>query len=347
MTSSVPSAAVVDAASKACSMLRPVSGDEMRCKLEWAWGLERGTLDEHLGYFVDPHLVDVLLDDNLILIAHSDALKKIFLVTSNAPLGFVECRTVINDLYSDSESFEYLVLPVDPSNGITPRSLVSRVPPHLTISSSVDKIFKRWSYGRAEFKALGTSVIKLVTDSPPTGATFKPNARTFIFLRYIHEGWATRHVPPRFLGIEEDSDDDEESAEGSGTMEWEVSTVESEDEEPQSRLLPHEFETDPVPKFQPISMAIEDDAISIDSHITGVEGPEEFYKVSLARGVYETDPSWSKGIRSWAQGASGIDDEKVLLNDGQIETDPREKPRVATSLNLDKPDWQITAARTR
>ncbi|KAF7353814.1 hypothetical protein MVEN_01067000 [Mycena venus] len=300
---SIPAAAVVEATGRAYGTGIPPVEEEVRSRLEWAWGLKRGTLDEHLGRFVDTQFVEILMNDNFIVIAHSDAIMKIFLATSNAPFGFVKSRTVMHDLYLGSESFEYLVVTVDPSAGISP-------------------------YATA-------------------GATFQPNAHTFTLLRYVHEGWATCYVPPRFLGVEEGSNEDEESDEESSTMEWEVGTVASEDDEPQRRLLPHEFETDPVPKFQPVSGAIEDDAISVDSYITGVEDPEEFYKTSLARGIYETDPSWSKGIRSWAQSASGIDDEKVLLNDGQIETDPREKPRVATSLNLDKPDWQITAARTR
>jgi len=300
-----------------------------------------------LARFLDPDFVNILMDDNFIVLAHSDAIKKIFLATSNAPIGFVESRAVMHDLFPGSESFEYLVLPVDPSTGVTPRLMVSSVPPHLSISLCVDKVFKRWGYG--EFAALGSSIIKLVADSSPTGATFKPNSHTFIFLRYIHERWATRHIPPRFLGIEEDSnsDSDEESAEGSSTMEWEVCTIASEDDEPQRRLLPHELGADPVPKFRPVSHADEDDAISYDSHITGVEDPEEFYQASLARGVYETDPSWSKGIQSWAESALGVDDEKMLLNDGQIEEDPGEQPRFAASVDLDKPDYLSRQTATR
>ena len=126
------------------------------------------------------------------------------------------------------------------------------------------------------------------------------------------------------------------SASGAGSrhsMDWDMGSSASCEREPQRRLFPSELQQDPFPSSD------DDDAINCDSHITDVEDPDEFATASMARGDYETDRSWLKGIASWAEGASGVGDEAVLLNDGQINEDPREQPRAATSLDLEKPDY--------
>jgi hypothetical protein len=53
----------------------------------------------------------------------------------------------------------------------------------------------------------------------------------------------------------------------------------------------------------------------------------------------EEDRLWLTGIKSWAEGASVVGDDEPLLNDGQIEEDSREQPRVTTSLDSNKPDY--------
>ncbi|KAJ7778772.1 hypothetical protein DFH07DRAFT_795956 [Mycena maculata] len=321
---------LINAASRAYSPNSPIIVEEIRHRLEWAWGLEYGSLDQHLADFVDPHLVEISTDDTLVLIAPSDLLKELFLVTADLPSSSSKSRVFIQDLYQGHESFEYLVLPVDPASQVLPRVVFSPIPPHLTICSSVGKILKRWGYNRVEFNAIRDSFITLVKTSPPTGATFTPDIDTFIRLRYVHQSWSTCYVPPRFLGLEGPDESDEDAA--SSTMEWEIDTIE---DEPQRRLLPHESQRDPVLKIGPLPH--DDDDASQENYITGVEDPEEYAKVSLARGDY--DRTWLKGVEQWVQGASVVVDDQMLLNDGQIEEDSREQPRVATSLDLDRPDY--------
>ncbi|KAJ7042005.1 hypothetical protein C8F04DRAFT_1078005, partial [Mycena alexandri] len=296
------------------------------CRLEWTWGLEYGALTDHLeGFNSDRQMADILANDDLIAV------------------------------YGRS-SFEYLVLPVDPSSGILPRLLVSSVPPHVTVAPSVDHLLKRWGYERDLFDAACESIMQNVAANPPAGATFQPNSHTFAIIQYLHERWATRCVPSRFRGLDDSDGDEEEgvvikSDEGSSTMEWEVATLASEDEEPQRRLLPHELAADPVVKFRTLVRVADDgdDAISCDSYITGLEGkPEEFSKASIARAKYDDeDAAWEQGIQSWAQGASVVTDERMLLNDDQIEEDPREQPRVATTLDLEKPDYLARQEKVR
>ncbi|KAJ7228218.1 hypothetical protein GGX14DRAFT_611750 [Mycena pura] len=105
------------------------------------------------------------------------------------------------------------------------------------------------------------------------------------------------------------------------------------------RLLPHELEQDPVfEKILPVIRAHhDDDTISCDSHITGVE---EYAKANVARGDYKPMRTWLKGMRRWAQSASEVVEDQVPVNDEQIEEAySREQPRVVTSLDLDKPDY--------
>ncbi|KAJ7494373.1 hypothetical protein B0H11DRAFT_2004363 [Mycena galericulata] len=340
----IPTSAIIEAARRAWNPRSPLSIDEIRGNLEWVWGLEHGTFDEHLAKYSDPHLVDVLMDDNLILLPHSDLIINLHsLTTTNVSTRFSKPREKLQDVYPANEPFEYMVLPVDPSMGPPPRVLKSPVPPHLTISLSIDTILRRRGYLAPDFVALRNSLLELVETCPPDGATFIPDVPNFIELRYMHEVWATCYVPPRFLGLDDSDPDDEDDSEGmaeSSTMEWEVQTL-SNYGEPRRRMLPHEFERDPDPiiKIGPVPSTDDDDAITCDSYITGIEDPEELIKASIARGDYEPSRTWLKGMERWVQGASDVVDGDMLLNDGQIAEDSTEQPRVATSLDLNKPDY--------
>ncbi|KAJ7778778.1 hypothetical protein DFH07DRAFT_539809 [Mycena maculata] len=331
----IPANTIIEAASRAYRADSPIIIDEICHRLEWVWGLEYGVLEEYLSKFSDPQLVNILMDDDLILLAHPDLIRKIFLAkitgTSSKP------RIMIQELYQGCQTFEYLVLPVNPASGVPPRLLSSSIPPHLTICSSVGKILKRWGYGYTDYDTLRDSFINLVKTSPPAGSTFILNVDNFINLRYLHKAWSICPVSSRFLGLG-DSDEEKESGEdaASSTMEWEIETLSNSDE-PQRRLLPHGFEKDPVLKIRPVQVVDDDDdAISQDSYITG-EDPEEYAKASLVRGDY--DRTWLKGMERWVQSASVVVDDQMLLDDGQIEEDSREQPRVATSLDLNRPDY--------
>ncbi|KAJ7684414.1 hypothetical protein DFH06DRAFT_1155570 [Mycena polygramma] len=338
--------AVIEAAARAYGREDPLPFDQVHHKLEWVWGLEYGTLDQHISNFDDRQVANILVDDDLILVPDLKDVKKMKFHCSNLPDTVSKSRVMINDIY-DCQSFQYLVLPVDPSSGTAPQLLVSSIPPHLTICSSVDKIVHKWGWRRDDFHDACGSILDLVVAVPPSGATSSPDLHTFMDLRYLHETWATHYAPSRFLGLEVSDEVEEESDEGSSTMEWEVCTVD--DEEPQRRLLPHELEAEPVyvTKFLAANRSGDDDdeLISHDSHISGVDDPEEFAKASKALGDYKKDASWSEGIQSWTTDVLGVDDDQMMLNDAQIAEDPQEKPRVAASLDFDDPDYVSTAAR--
>ncbi|KAJ7184538.1 hypothetical protein C8R46DRAFT_462534 [Mycena filopes] len=293
---------ITDAARRAWNPKRPVSVQDIHSMLEWTWGLDYGSLASYVEPFnSDRQLANILTDKSLIVVAEPGIVKTMSLQLSESP-SYHKPRTMLQNVYG-STSFNYLVLPVDPSSGILPRVVVSSVPPHVTLAPSVDHLFVHWGYGRLAFATACQSIIQHVAANPTTGRAFMPPKETFRVMKSLHERWATCPVPSRFLGLE--CSDEEETEAGSSTMEWEVGTLASEDEEPQRRLLPHELAADPVIKFQTyIRVEVDaDDTISCDSYVTGLEGkPEELFKASMARD--DDDAEWSRGIQSWAAGAS-------------------------------------------
>ncbi|KAJ7611753.1 hypothetical protein FB45DRAFT_940911 [Roridomyces roridus] len=339
---SIPAACILEAAGRAWGSQNPVSDDRMRNKFEWAWGLERGTFDHHVSSFVDAELLDIFLDENLVLVAERDLIKDIYRGIGTQPWSFCsKKRVMIQKVYNDRESFEYLVLPVDPCNGVALRTIISPIPPHLILSYTTDKILRRaGNYGRWH-----SSLVDSLERAPESGVIFELNPGVFSDLQFMHKRWALTSVPPRFLGLEVigswehpmlDSEDDSDKETGSSTMEWDPTFS----DEPQRRLREDELQQDPVIVWP--RAAEDDDAISWDSHITGVEDPDEYAKASMARGDYSEDQAWLKGVENWADNASVVDDERVLLNDADIEAVKdyhEEQSRAASSVDLEKPDY--------
>ncbi|KAJ7105040.1 hypothetical protein C8R44DRAFT_887045 [Mycena epipterygia] len=107
---------------------------------------------------------------------------------------------------------------------------------------------------------------------------------------------------------------EENSDSSSDSIDWDVgsSAGASCPRKPNCRVLPCELQQDPPTQLFP-SAANKDDAkddvISSDSHITGVEDLEEFAKANLARGDYQSDRAWLRGIKSRAEGNLGAGDE--------------------------------------
>ncbi|KAJ7436191.1 hypothetical protein B0H11DRAFT_2295014 [Mycena galericulata] len=352
---SIPTTFLVNAAIQEYDKDTPGISDETRCRLEWAWGLRYGGLDEHLRGYSDSAFTETLIDENLVLVPNPETIRKFLCETLNAALTLAKPHTMILELYEGSKYFEYLVFPVGHSSNTPPRILVSDVPPHLTVGPSVAKMLRCSEYNPSTFATLRDSLVVLIGRSPPSGASFTLRTDDFTNLKYIYDSWSSCLVPPRFLGLEDPdetvleelmrrADESPVDAESS-TMESELDSV-STYEEPCRRLLPHELEDNHFVKIRQ-SPSVEDDGISFDSHITGVDDPNEYAKASVERGDYKMNRRWLKGMTKWVQTASGVVDDKMLLNDGQIEEDCSEQPRVATSLDLDKPDYLARPHKTR
>ncbi|KAJ7700816.1 hypothetical protein B0H17DRAFT_1046721 [Mycena rosella] len=337
-------ALVVNAAIKKIQANTPGIFEDIRSKLEWAWGLQYGSLNDHLRGFADPSFADILMNDGLIVIPHQAILCKIFTMCFHAKLSAP--RPHIQSLYEGTAPFEYLLLPVDASAATPPQVVVSEVPPHLTICSTIAKIHKRGVYAPRDLGALAKCLARLIQDSAIVDTRFSFGSSTFNYMRFLYDAWSAGYVPPSFLGLAGPDEMDladmivQEESDSKNTMGWEVTTVSTETSA--RRLLPHELEQEPaaVQRLRQMRRSEEeDDALSYDSHISGVEEPEEYAKASIARGDHKTSRRWLKGMESWRQSASCVVDDQMLLNDGQIEVDSKEGARVATSLDLSKPDY--------
>ncbi|KAJ7144978.1 hypothetical protein C8R43DRAFT_561287 [Mycena crocata] len=309
--------------------------DQVRNRLEWTWGLGHGNLDEHLHTFADPQ--HFLTDETLLLFPSTEIIRATSL--RDKKLRFGVRRPHIQKIYEGNNSFEYLIVPLDPS-GAT-RTWVSEVPPHLVLCTTSGKMLDAWGDlpGKKRLAMQLTLLARSVVASQ-TNASFALRVSDFVTIEQIYWTWSWMdHVPESFLS--EDSDvtmveSDEEWKPLPMPNLVKAGSSMSSDHEPQRRLLPCELEEDP--NF----LAIDDDSddsMSSNSHITGIDDSEEFAKAIMARGDYEMDRSWLKRMESWAEGASSGNDEGMLLKDDQIEEDPKEQPRVATSLNLNQPDY--------
>ncbi|KAJ7031728.1 hypothetical protein C8F04DRAFT_1109561 [Mycena alexandri] len=313
--------------------------DEVRDRLEWTWGLRHGQLDEYLQTFVDPE--GVLADDSVFVFPPSKLILDVWLRHERKKFGVRKPH--IDKLYKGRTSFEYVVVPVDPASPVATRILVAQVPPHLVLTTTTGKIMKTWGFlPPKESDALSVALLSRA-NATTISAGWPPLRTSDLNTMYnLHSAWSwADYVPPSFLSETSDQtlvEEDEEEIDysrpimiGSGKR---ISRSEAGSSascrEPKRRLLPSELQ-------QAFASADDDDdAVSSDSHISGVEDPEESAR---ALGDEELeDGAWVQEMENWAAGTAGADEE-ALLNDAQITDDPRETPRVATSLDLERPDY--------
>ncbi|KAJ6630284.1 hypothetical protein B0H10DRAFT_1983909 [Mycena sp. CBHHK59/15] len=293
----------------------------------------------------------ILTDDDIFLVPHPSIVRKTW------ERAVVADPMVPNEptenMYEGSTSFDYVVLPVDPSNPIPLRIFTSVIPPHLVICSTARKLGQRWAdLTGYEFDAMLRSLAALARASDFADSTPMPSFKTLDDIMWIHQTWTCGIYVPRsfkFPGVEPESPCLESEDKGYAYV------VVKNFHEPQRRLLPCEGGApDPdVPQirmFPSASSAVSDDGdgtLSWDSHIPDADEPEEYAKASIARGDCAADAKWLKRMSIWVERTSGSDDEQLLVNDAQIEVDLKEQPRPATSLDLNKPDYLTRTHKKR
>ncbi|KAJ7233516.1 hypothetical protein B0H12DRAFT_1076605 [Mycena haematopus] len=327
--------------------------DQVRDRLEWTWGLDHRHLDEHLQTFSDTH--GIFTDNTVLVFPHNAMIHEVWLNYGVVEFGVRPPH--IQKLYKGCTSFEYLVVPIDPASPHPARFLISEVPPHLALCTTSGKIMKAWGRMPAkECDPLSASVIErakaaIHPDRPPLSTEMLDT------MKFTHRFWSwANYVPPSFVSdtsdqtlveVEEDSLIPKRKLSGSENLDWATKSSSSRNE-PKRRLLHSELQPPDLPtatvRMFPSADGDddddEDDVISADSHISGLEDdPEELAKASMARGDYEVDRKWLKRVKRWAVGTSAADADEALLIDTQIKEDPREQPRVVTSLDLEKPDY--------
>ncbi|KAJ7450035.1 hypothetical protein B0H11DRAFT_1928418 [Mycena galericulata] len=339
----IPAAIIIEFMTPEDEVDLPGICDEVRDRLEWTWGLGHDHLDEYLQRFVDPQRV--LMDDRLLVFPHSDMIREIS--ARNRKMKSGVRRSHID---KGCKSFEYVVVPLDRSSPLPARTLISDVPPHLVLCTTSGKFMDAWGYLTGEdYTTVRVSLIEHLKTASPTDKRPPLTLWDLDAILQIYRTWSFMDpIPSTFISEASDQMmvEVEEESGSDGGMAWEVGSSVSCRHEPKRRLLPSERQQDVIIRLFPSTDNQDyDNAISLDSHITGVDDPDEFAEASMARGDYEEDGEWLEGMAKWAKGTSGAT-EQILLNDGQIPDDPREQPRVATSLDLDKPDY-LSKSRKR
>ncbi|KAJ7919363.1 hypothetical protein B0H13DRAFT_1989521 [Mycena leptocephala] len=241
--------------------------------------------------------------------------------TDNALLVFPH-----NDIIRDcimAALLRILVVPIDPASPHSARLLTSEVPPHLALCTTSGKIMKAW--GRIPAKECATLRASLIERATVDHARPPLSIWELDLMKFTHRIWSwIEYVPPSFVSDASDETLVEQKLSGGKDIDW---AARSSRHEPKRRLLPAAESP-----HAPVRI--------VDSHISGVEdNPEEFAKASMARGDYEVDRKWLKGVKRWTVGTSGADADEALLIGPQIKDDLREQPRVVTSLDLEKPDY--------
>ncbi|KAF8147350.1 hypothetical protein K438DRAFT_1867804 [Mycena galopus ATCC 62051] len=347
----IPPAAIISLMTAKHQAGTPGIGDTVRNRLEWSWGLDHNHLDEHLQEFIDPQ--GFLVNDLLLVMPHSGIIREIQSRNWRHKVGVR--RPNIHKLYKGRTSFEYLVAAADPTSAFPAQMLVSELPPHLVLATTARKIIETWGYFAGDdFTAACASFVERTRTAIPPDSSFVCEMGDFDTAISIHGTWSFGdYVPPRFLSedsdhtmveVEESQRSESESGSNSSTgTQWEVGSSASCYHEPKRRLLPAELLHDPqvvdIQLYSSVDGETDDDAISLDSHVSGAEDADESLWATIARGDYEVNRSRRKQILNWAADISGADNDEMLLNNTQIEEDPMDQPRFATSLDFDKPDY--------
>ncbi|KAJ7144981.1 hypothetical protein C8R43DRAFT_1013703, partial [Mycena crocata] len=171
--------------------------DQVRNRLEWTWGLGHGNLDEHLRGFSDPQ--NVLVDDTMLAIPSNGMIRDIWYRNSRTAMGVR--RPHIQKVYQGKTSYEYLLVPADPSSPIPARMWVSNLPPHLVLCATSGKISRVWADLTGEQSELiQMSLLERSTTAIPPNSAFSLSVSDFGTMERIHWTWSwVDYVPPSFL----------------------------------------------------------------------------------------------------------------------------------------------------
>nr|GAT54943.1 predicted protein [Mycena chlorophos] len=166
---------------------------EVQARIERAWGLDFGELEDHLRCFDDAE--DLLADKRLAIIPSTtdiDPLYARLLDISEEP------RPYIMDTYNDRTSFIYLTLPIDPADPFVAYRVKSTTPPHI-VALMTDVRIARFAAGHA---ATMETRRRLIQTQNLLGLESFSNSHTLDRLGRLRTAWTwTRRVPPSFRAM--------------------------------------------------------------------------------------------------------------------------------------------------
>ncbi|KAJ6456597.1 hypothetical protein C8R47DRAFT_1165116 [Mycena vitilis] len=340
----ISASSIIDFATANIKRNVPGIQDEVRARLEWNWGLGHHHLDEHLQGFVDSQ--NILMDRSLLVFPRNDVIYEIWRGYGLPELGVR--RPHIQTLYKDRNSFEYLVVPIDSASTLPARLVSLDVPPHLVLCTTSGKMARAW--GALPVKTANALRLSVTERSKAADHGDRPplTMAQLEQIKVTHRTWSlSDYVPKSFDSESSDqtmvdlSPPPEPKFFTKRSTDWEAVSSASRCE-PKRRLLPSERREDaPLRLFPSADEDDENDAITTDSHISGVDNPDDFAKASAARGDYKVPRKLLKEIKRWARGTSGADPDDAVLNDAQIGQYITEQPRMAATLDMDQADWQL------
>ncbi|KAJ7217671.1 hypothetical protein GGX14DRAFT_597301 [Mycena pura] len=356
----ISATSIVELATHVNKLNVPGIHDEVLHRLEWCWGLGHNHLDEHLQLFSDPQ--HFLTDETLFVLLHREVIRNIWRHNLGAKIGI--CWPPIQKLYKGCKSFEYIAIPSNPTSILPARALVLDVPPHVVLCTTFGKVSRAWGHLPAKaYDVLRDSLIERSKVATPNGeAVSSPSEFDSMEDIYRRWSWATP-VPSSFFAedsdhtmVEADEPPDPRSP-GSSCKDTKHNggSPASREREVDSkhRLLPSELA--PEPQIR-LSLAMDSDeeseaddmddsTVNSGSSVSTVEDSGQHRQVACNE--FEDDSTWFtddctrlKEIQDWAQARSSAgDDVHVVYDDTDITDRLPERPRVVTTLNLEKPDY--------
>ncbi|KAJ7604098.1 hypothetical protein DFH06DRAFT_1151463 [Mycena polygramma] len=273
----------------------------------------------------------IFMDETLLVFPSSDTITLVWHEYGVPELGVR--RPYIYELYKGCASFEYMVVPIDPASPLPAQLIDSDVPPHLALCTTSGKMMQAWGVLPAKHAdALCLSVVERMK-AVSHGKQHMLTTWDFDVMELTHETWSSSDwVPSSFHSESSDqtmveqekaSPDPKQKLLNNRNMHWEVGSSASRSDDD------------------------EDNAITTDSHISGVDSPDDFAKASAACGDHKVNRRWLKEIKHWAQGILAAEADAAVLNDAQVGQYITEQPRLVTNLDLNKADYLVRHSRLK
>ncbi|KAJ7056984.1 hypothetical protein C8F01DRAFT_339626 [Mycena amicta] len=282
----------------------------VRTRLEWEWGLNYKSLDEHLGEFPD---TDPLLDDDRVLVLpHDDDLEELSIRDRMAL--FPSRGPHVSQIYAGRQSFNYFVLPLDPTSALPAHRVDLAIPPHVVLIRTGAKLMRAYGGKPIRDDPIGRELIQRIekiTEPDP----FVVTNRQIFLIRHLYRIWTrVGYISPTFKSGESDATLVEEAP---------VIPVSYSPKRPRSRII----DLDPEPQRHATASELEKDFNQDDDSGSEIDGDD-------------SNPTWVEDVQQWADTASHVaeHDDELLVNN--ISYDVLERPRTFASVDLGQPDYR-------
>ncbi|KAF7332549.1 hypothetical protein MKEN_00137500 [Mycena kentingensis (nom. inval.)] len=279
---------------------------ELRTRLEWAWGLEYNGLEEHFALFPD---IEQILGarDALYIPLYKDSE---LLNLRDVYLEFDMPRPHIMAVYEDATLFRYFVLPLRPNDPPASRLIESTVPTHIITMDIAAKISRVGGNTDIRTDPVCSEIIRRAAAAIPD-LSFDFGMVQVSDIRSLTESWIlAQYPPPSFTG------------------ESEATLIGDEHGSPKRAIV---LSTDSDDDYLASPEQAADDSLLAEGES---DCDSEFED--------DTDDLWMVGVQDWTVATAEVADrdEDTLINTISDQDDATETPRTFTSVDLQKPDYR-------